>query len=69
VLNHHSPVVRRLSGITDRTLLNTAVEALYGQALLMTHRPLRPTDTALLNRAFGDLLAWASLAARAGDEV
>ncbi|HEU5355981.1 MAG TPA: HSP90 family protein [Actinocrinis sp.] len=69
VLNHHSPVVRRLSGITDRTLLNTAVEALYGQALLMTHRPLRPSDTALLNRAFGDLLAWASLAARAGDEV
>lgn len=69
VLNFHSPVVRRLSAITDRTLLNTAVEALYGQALLMTHRPLRPADTALLNRAFGDLLAWASLAARAGDEV
>ncbi|WP_246507208.1 HSP90 family protein [Actinocrinis puniceicyclus] len=67
VLNHHSPVVRRLSGITDRALLTTAVEALYGQALLMTHRPLRPADTALLNRAFGDLLAWASLAARAGD--
>ena len=69
VLNHHSPVVRRLTGITDRALLTTAVEALYGQALLMTHRPLRPADTALLNRAFGDLLAWASLAARAGDEV
>ena len=69
VLNHHSPVVRRLTGITDRALLTTAVEALYGQALLMTHRPLRPADTALLNRAFGDLLAWASMAARAGDEV
>lgn len=69
VLNHHSPVVRRLAGITDRALLATAVEALYGQALLMTHRPLRPADTALLNRAFGDLLAWASLAARARDEV
>jgi molecular chaperone HtpG len=67
VLNHHSPVVRRLAGITDRALLATAVEALYCQALLMTHRPLRPADTALLNRAFGDLLDWASLAARAGD--
>jgi molecular chaperone HtpG len=69
VLNHHSPVVRRLTAIADRALLTTAVEALYGQALLMTHRPLRPADTALLNRAFGDLLAWASMAARAGDEV
>ncbi|HEV3171444.1 MAG TPA: HSP90 family protein [Actinocrinis sp.] len=69
VLNHHSPVVRRLTGINDRALLTTAVEALYGQALLMTHRPLRPADTALLNRAFGDLLSWASMAVKSGDEV
>lgn len=69
VLNHHSPIVRRLAGITDRALLTTAVESLYGQALLMTHRPLRPADTALLNRAFGDLLAWAAQAARTGDGV
>jgi molecular chaperone HtpG len=69
VLNHRSPVVRRLTGITDRALLTTAVEALYGQALLMTHRPLRPADTALLNRAFGDLLSWASMAVKSGDEV
>lgn len=60
VLNHRSPVVRRLAGIRDRTLLATAVESLYGQALLMTHRPLRPVDTALLNRAFNELLGWAS---------
>lgn len=59
VLNHRSPVIRRLTEITDPALLATAVEALYGQALLMTHRPLRPADTALLNRAFGDLLGWA----------
>jgi molecular chaperone HtpG len=26
----------------------------------MTHRPLRPADTALLNRAFGSLLNWAA---------
>jgi molecular chaperone HtpG len=35
----------------------------------MTHRPLRPADTALLNRAFGDLLSWASMAVKSGDEV
>jgi molecular chaperone HtpG len=56
VLNHHSPVVRRMARIRDRELLGTAVQSLYGQALLMTHRPLRPADAALLNRAFGDLL-------------
>ncbi|MEV4576577.1 HSP90 family protein [Nonomuraea jabiensis] len=60
VLNHRSPVVRRLATISDRALLVTAVEALYGQALLMTHRPLRSVDTALLNRAFDELLGWAS---------
>lgn len=60
VLNHHSPVVRRLSRIGDPTFLKTAIESLYGQALLMTHRPLRPADTALLNRAFGEFLTWAT---------
>jgi len=56
VLNYRSPLLRRLAGVTDEALLGTAVESLYGQALLMTHRPLRPADTALLNRAFGELL-------------
>lgn len=64
VLNHRSPVIRTLAEIADAALLGTAVEALYGQALLMTHRPLRPADTALLNRAFGDLLGFAMQVAR-----
>jgi molecular chaperone HtpG len=63
VLNHHSPVVRRLAGISDQPLLTAAVESLYGQALLMTHRPLRPADAALLNRAFAELLRRATQAA------
>jgi molecular chaperone HtpG len=56
VLNQHNPVVRRLARIQDQVLLAAAVESLYGQALLMTHRPLRPADAALINRAFGELL-------------
>jgi molecular chaperone HtpG len=56
VLNYHSPVLRRLAAVSDEALLGVAVESLYGQALLMTHRPLRPADAALLNRAFGELL-------------
>jgi len=62
VLNYHSPVVRRLARITDQPLLRAAVESLYGQALLMTHRPLRPADAALLNRAFSELLQRATQA-------
>ncbi len=70
VLNHHSPVVRRLARIGDPGLLKTAVESLYGQALLMTHRPLSAADTALLNRAFGELLGWATQrAASRGEET
>jgi molecular chaperone HtpG len=68
VLNHHSPVVRRLAGISDQPLLTAAVESLYGQALLMTHRPLRPADAALLNRAFSELLQRATRQAAAGGD-
>jgi molecular chaperone HtpG len=60
VLNHLNPLVRKISALSDAELAGTAVEALYGQALLMTHRPLRTADAALLNRAFGDLLARAA---------
>lgn len=67
VLNYNSPVLRRLAGINEPALLATAVESLYGQALLMTHRPLRAADTALLNRAFGELLGWAARAVNTED--
>jgi molecular chaperone HtpG len=60
VLNYHNPVIRHVASLANEELAGTAVEAIYGQALLMTHRPLRPVDTALLNRAFGALLSWAS---------
>ncbi|MFI8826496.1 HSP90 family protein [Streptomyces sp. NPDC053431] len=58
VLNHNSPLVRRIGALADPRLTATAVEALYGQALLMAQRPLRPADTALLNRTFLGLLEW-----------
>lgn len=58
MLNHLNPLIRRVSSLDDAELIGTAVESLYGQALLMAQRPLRPTDSALLNRAFIDLLEW-----------
>ncbi|WP_251022461.1 HSP90 family protein [Streptomyces sp. ISL-10] len=60
VLNHNNPLVRRIAAITDGELAGTAVESLYGQALLMAQRPLRPADSSLLNRAFLGLLEWAT---------
>ncbi|WP_078894503.1 HSP90 family protein [Streptomyces sp. NRRL S-1022] len=60
VLNHLNPLVRRIGSLGDPDLIGTATESLYGQALLMAQRPLRPADSALLNRAFIGLLAWAT---------
>ncbi|MET3982363.1 HSP90 family protein [Streptomyces sp. PvR034] len=60
VLNHNNPLVRRIASIPDAALAGTAVESLYGQALLMAQRPLRPADSSLLNRAFLGLLEWAT---------
>ncbi|MDN3025117.1 HSP90 family protein [Streptomyces sp. S.PB5] len=60
VLNHLNPLIRRIGSIGEPELIGTAVESLYGQALLMAQRPLRPADSALLNRAFIGLLEWAT---------
>ncbi|MGW8355035.1 HSP90 family protein [Streptomyces wedmorensis] len=60
VLNHNNPLIRRIAGLPDAGLTGTAVESLYGQALLMSQRPLRPADSTLLNRAFLGLLEWAT---------
>ncbi|WP_320774152.1 HSP90 family protein [Streptomyces sp. CRN 30] len=60
VLNHLNPLIRKVGSLKDPELIGTATESLYGQALLMAQRPLRPADTALLNRAFIGLLEWAT---------
>ncbi|WP_329403203.1 HSP90 family protein [Streptomyces melanogenes] len=60
VLNHNNPLIRRIAALPDAELTGTAVESLYGQALLMSQRPLRPADSTLLNRAFLGLLEWAT---------
>lgn len=56
VLNTRNPLVRRLSELTDRSLAELTVESLYVHALLQSRRPMRPKDTAALNRSFLDLL-------------
>src|SRR6185437_12200662 len=56
VLNYRNPLVRRISELADDELVRLSVEALYGQALLLGHHPIRPADAALLNSSFLGLL-------------
>ena len=56
VLNHMNPLVRRIAGLADPALARAAVEGLYGQALLLSHRPLTANETGLLGRSFLGLL-------------
>ncbi|MET0133572.1 MAG: HSP90 family protein [Kibdelosporangium sp.] len=56
VLNTRNPLVRRLAELTDRALAELTVESLYVHALLQSRRPMRPRDTAALNRSFLELL-------------
>ncbi|MBB1156407.1 HSP90 family protein [Amycolatopsis dendrobii] len=56
VLNYRNPLVRRISRLENAELTALAVESLYGQALLLGRHPIRPADSALLNRAFLSLL-------------
>ncbi|WP_026316871.1 HSP90 family protein [Actinokineospora enzanensis] len=56
VLNTRNPLVARLAEVDDAALLESAVRALYVNALLQSHRPLRPRDTAALTGSFLDLL-------------
>jgi molecular chaperone HtpG len=56
VLNYRNPLVRMVTALADPALSALAVEALYGQALLLGYHPLRPADAALLNTSFLGLL-------------
>lgn len=56
VFNHRSPLVRRLTTLGDASVIRMTVEGLYGQALLQGNHPVRPADSALINRSLLELL-------------
>ncbi|TWD79374.1 molecular chaperone HtpG [Kribbella amoyensis] len=56
VLNHRSPLVRRIAALGDPELVKLAVEGLYGHALMLGYHPISPADSALVNRSFLGLL-------------
>jgi molecular chaperone HtpG len=45
-----------VAALSDPDLVGLAVDALYGQSLLLGYHPIRPADAALLNRSFLGLL-------------
>jgi molecular chaperone HtpG len=67
VFNWRHPLIRRVAASPPGPALRHAVEALYGQALLAGHHPLRAVDTAALNRSFLALLDRAFAAPTGGD--
>ncbi len=71
VLNWRHPLIRRLAGYPRTAALRGAIEALYGQALLAGHHPLRAIDAAALNRSFFALLdrAFAATPPQEGQET
>jgi molecular chaperone HtpG len=56
VLNYRNALVRRVTVLTEQSVVALAVEALYGQALMLGYHPIRPADAALMNRSFLGLL-------------
>jgi molecular chaperone HtpG len=66
VLNLRNPIMRRVIESPSPELTGLAVQALYGQALLHGHHPLRPQESALLNHSFLGLLDWAIRVGEAG---
>ncbi|WP_329325311.1 HSP90 family protein [Streptomyces luteogriseus] len=59
ILNQLNPLVRTAVSIDEPELARTSAEALYGQAAMLSRRPLRPAESSLINRSFLDLLAHA----------
>jgi molecular chaperone HtpG len=59
ILNQLNPLVRTALAIQEPELARTSAEALYGQAAMLSRRPLRPAESSLINRSFLDLLAHA----------
>jgi molecular chaperone HtpG len=56
--NYNSPLVYKLSRLKDETLLRLAVQTLYVQSLLLSHRPLNAQEMKLLNEGLLGLIEW-----------
>lgn len=58
IFNHNNHLVRRLTGVRERGLLERAIQMLYVQALLLGHHPLNAREMQLLNEGLLSLIEW-----------
>ena len=56
--NYDNALVYKVTRLEDEGLRRLVIQALYLQALLLGHRPLRATELRLLNESFAGLIAW-----------
>jgi molecular chaperone HtpG len=56
--NFRNPLVRKVAGLKDPSLLRRSVEMLYIQALLLGHHPLSSKEMTLLNAGLTSLIEW-----------
>lgn len=55
-LNWNNHLARLLAEIRDESVFARSIQLLYVQALLASHRPLRPVERSMLTTALGDLV-------------
>ena len=56
VLNYQNPLVRRLAGVKARSILDSAIQVLYVQGLLLAHQPLTSRELGILSQGMIGLL-------------
>ncbi len=57
-LNYNNALIQKMSGLSDRQLIQRSVEMLYVQALLLGHYPLKSREMNLLNEGLLGLLEY-----------
>jgi len=57
-LNYGNPVVHRIAKISDADMMRYAIQLLYVQSVLFSHRPLNPKEMVLLNESLLGFIKW-----------
>jgi molecular chaperone HtpG len=56
--NYGNPVVHKISKISDQALMEYAIQLIYVQSVMFSHRPLNPKEMALLNKSLLGFIQW-----------
>jgi molecular chaperone HtpG len=56
--NYNNPVIYKVTRMSDEALMTHAIKMLYVQSILLSHRPLKANEMALLNEGLLGLIDW-----------